>query len=98
MRINLVIAVVLLVPSFSLAGSITISADASGQTVPGSATWPDTLTSGDFVINGNSWRRDIGDGVDETTGWILEGLGYKLPSGRRDRALEEIVGACMLAI
>lgn len=60
---------------FSLAGkasAITISATATGNPVPGRATYPDTVMNGDFLITGAATARTVGDGVDEFTTWSFD--------------------------
>ena len=49
--------------------SITITATANGSLIPPTATFPSSVTNGDFVITGNAIATLIGDGANETTSW-----------------------------
>jgi len=49
--------------------SLTITATTNGSLTPPTATFPSSVTNGDFVIAGNAIATFVGDGVDETTSW-----------------------------
>jgi hypothetical protein len=50
----------------------TITAYAYGDENPATATYPDTITNGDFLISGNKTATLVGNGVDEYTSWTFD--------------------------
>jgi hypothetical protein len=55
--------------------NLTITATASGSLRPRMASFPATVTNGDFTIAGNAIAALVGDGVDEQTTWTFDFTG-----------------------
>jgi hypothetical protein len=72
--LGLVTLLAMAVPQMAFA--ITITDTAKGSTTPPTATFPATVTNGDFLIQANSpanaQQQIIGNGIDETTTWTFD--------------------------
>lgn len=71
-KISFLMAAVALIFLGTNSHALTISDAVFGSQQPGTATWPNTVTNGDFTITGNSIATLVGNGVDESTTWTFD--------------------------
>ncbi len=57
---------------YARAADSLITAIAQGSPTPSTTRYPNTVTNGDFLIQGNSIATLIGDGADESTTWTFD--------------------------
>jgi hypothetical protein len=57
---------------YSSASDSALTAIAQGSPTPSTTRYPNTVTNGDFLIQGNSIATLIGDGADESTTWAFD--------------------------
>jgi hypothetical protein len=60
------------VTQITVSPALVITATTTGSPSPPTATFPDTVTNGDFLIRGHSNRSNVGDGRNETTTWVFD--------------------------
>ncbi len=57
---------------YSSASDSALTAIAQGSPTPSTTRYPNTVTNGDFLIQGNSIATLVGDGADESTTWAFD--------------------------
>jgi hypothetical protein len=70
---NIILATLVFTFGFACSASaISVTASATGDLVPETAEYPNTVQNGDFTIAGNSIATHVGDGNDEYTTWDFD--------------------------
>jgi hypothetical protein len=71
--------------------AVTITANVTGSSTPPTAVFPESVTNGDFLLNGNHISTLVGDGIDDVTTWNFDFT--KDPNFRSFSLMESLTSA-----